>query len=88
MESNLFEEKSLLNTSEQIKVQKIIEVEIPPNFYNCGVSVDNFFIADTNNSTNWQTLKFPLPTPPYSKWSILKYEISHKEKTIVLLISK
>ena len=45
------------------KPSKTIEVEIPKGFFNCGVSVCNHFIADTNNSADWRTLKFPLPKP-------------------------
>ena len=34
---------------------------------NTGISTCNHFIADTNDSTNWDTIKFPLPK---GKWSI------------------
>jgi len=34
---------------------------------NTGISTCNHFIADTNDSANWDTLKFPLPK---GKWSI------------------
>ena len=36
-------------------------------FMNVGVTVGNFLIADTNDSNNWDTLKFPLPKPKF-KW--------------------
>jgi hypothetical protein len=55
-----------------------IEIEIPKGFMNIGVSVDNFFIADTNDSANWDTLKFPLPD---GKWSI--YNVSGKKVTLI-----
>jgi hypothetical protein len=44
-----------------------IEIELPKGFMNTAVTSDNFFIADTNNSANWDKLKFPLPR---GKWSI------------------
>ena len=49
------------------KAYKTIDVEIPIGFMNCGISTCNHFIADTNDSTNWDTIKFPLPK---GKWSI------------------
>lgn len=66
---------------------KTIEVEIPKGFFNCGVSDCNYFIADTNNSSDWRTLKFPLPKPLGKRWNILRYDNVNKEKTIVELIS-
>jgi len=47
-----------------------IDVEYPRGWSNCGVSISNHFIADTNDSTNWDTLKFPLPKAKY-KWQIM-----------------
>lgn len=55
------------------KEYKTIDVEIPLGFMNCGISTCNNFIADTNNSANWDTLKFPLPKPKY-KWNISHYK--------------
>ncbi len=66
--------------------KKIIKVEIPKGFFNCGVTVCNHFIADTNNSVNWSTLKFPLPKPLGKKWAISSYE-TLDAKTIVTLVS-
>lgn len=41
---------------------------------NCEISVDNKFIANTNDSENWDIIVFPLPIPQYGyKWSIQKY---------------
>ena len=68
-------------------MEKTIDVEIPRGFYNCGVSVDNFFIADTNNTADWKTLKFPLPDPPGEYWSINNYDNSVRNQTTVRLIS-
>ena len=44
----------------QTKVMKI-EIELPKGFMNIAVTKDNFLIADTNDSSNWDTLKIPLP---------------------------
>jgi len=59
-------------------MKKFIEIRIPKGFMNCSVTIDNNFIADTNDSENWDTLKFPLPK---GKWSIHSY----KDSTIVVL---
>ena len=69
------------------KSERTIEVEIPIGFMNCGISTCNNFIADTNNNSNWDTLKFPLPKPKY-KWNIKYYKnIGDKfNKKIVVLI--
>jgi len=66
---------------------KTIDVEIPIGFMNCGISTCNKFIADTNNSANWDTLKFPLPKPKY-KWNISHYKNKgdNFQKKIVVLI--
>ena len=40
---------------------------MPKGFMNTGISICNHFIADTNDSSNWDTIKFPLPK---GKWSI------------------
>ena len=48
-----------------------IQIEIPENFMNVGVTLDNHLIADTNDTAGWDTLKFPLPD---GKWSIYKTE--------------
>lgn len=61
---------------------KTIEIKIPKGFMNCGIGVDdNKFVADTNNSSNWDSLEFPLP---YGKWSIYSYK---SNGTIVILKS-
>ncbi len=49
------------------KIFETIDIEIPKGFMNTEVSICNYFIADTNDSANWDTLKFPLPK---GKWSI------------------
>ena len=55
-----------------------IEIEIPKGFMNTVVTTDNFLIADTNDSANWDTLKFPLPR---GDWSI--YNVSNKKVTLI-----
>ena len=61
-----------------------IKVELPKGFMNVGVSLGNDLIANTNDSSNWDTLRFPLPKPTY-KWQIHSYEDDSK---IVYLIDK
>ncbi len=46
-----------------------IEIDLPKGFMNTGVTLDNFLIADTNDSANWKTFKTPLPD---GSWSIFK----------------
>ncbi len=51
----------------EITVIETMVIEIPKGFMNTGISTCNHFISDTNDSTNWDTIKFPLPK---GKWSI------------------
>ena len=51
----------------EITVLETMVIEIPKEFMNTGISTCNHFIANTNDSTNWDTIKFPLPK---GKWSI------------------
>ena len=44
-----------------------IQVKLPQGFMNIGVTVNNNLVADTNDSTKWDTLSFPLPK---GKWVI------------------
>jgi hypothetical protein len=44
---------------------------MPKGYMNTEVSICNHFIADTNDSSNWDTIKFPLPK---GKWSIKSVE--------------
>jgi len=55
-----------LYTAPPLPVQPVqepmsLEIKLPVGFMNAGVSVNNFFTADTNDSKNWDTIKFPLP---------------------------
>lgn len=54
--------------------KQMIEIKIPKGYMNCGISKDNYFIADTNNSKNWDTIRLPLPVPQFTNvWSINHY---------------
>jgi hypothetical protein len=69
---------------------KTIEIDLPIGFMNCGVTINNNFVADTNASGKyWDTLKFPLPKPKY-KWKIKCYkgDMDKPEKKTVVLIDK
>lgn len=69
------------------KRERFIYVQIPRNFMNCAITIDNYFIANTNNSSNWDTLKFPLPKPK-NKWEIKGYwgDIKKSEINYVKLV--
>lgn len=78
----------LFKNSEAIENFERIEINYPNGWANCGITTDNFFIADTNDSTNWNSLKFPLPKPKY-QWKIEGYkgEFGHDyNKQFVVLI--
>ena len=81
--------KLLVSKLKNKNTYKTIEVEIPIRFMNCGISVCNHFIANTNDGGNWDTLKFPLPEPQY-RWNIkcYKVDINNSNKLIVVLIDK
>ena len=68
------------------KFKRTLNVEIPKGFYNCGVTTCNHFIADTNDSANWKTLKFPLPKPIGKRWEISRQDIVNNDKTVVELV--
>ena len=57
----------------------IIEVELPKGFMNVGITTCNNLVADTNDSSKWDTIKFPLPK---GRWSIKTYK--NNNKTVVL----
>lgn len=58
-------------------MKKEIEITLPKNFMNVGITTDNYLVADTNDSKNWDTLRFPLPK---GNWSIAS---KHHEKVIL-----
>lgn len=48
-----------------------INIKIPKDFMNCSVTTNNKFVADTNNSNNWDVISFPLPEPEEGfRWAI------------------
>lgn len=55
------------------KRKRFIDVQIPRNFMNCAITTDNFLIANTNDGSNWDTLKIPLPKPK-NRWDIYNYK--------------
>jgi hypothetical protein len=55
-----------------------IRIELPDNYMNAAVTVNNTFVADTNDSSNWQVIKLPLPE---GKWNL--YSISGKSVTLL-----
>jgi hypothetical protein len=71
------------------KRERYIDVQIPKNFMNCGITICNKFTADTNDSKNWDTLKFPLPKPK-NKWEIKSYwgDINKPEIKYVKLVDR
>lgn len=56
---------------------KVIEITLPKGYMNVAVTTDNNLVADTNDSANWDSLKFPLPE---GNWSIF----SKKDKKLIL----
>jgi hypothetical protein len=69
---------------------KTISVVIPKGWMNCGVSIDNHFISDTNNSVDYDFLKFPLPSANH-KWNIkcyLNVNNNSNKQTVVLIDKK
>ena len=57
--------------------KEFIRIVIPKNFMNTAITIDNYFIADTNDSVNWDFIKFPLPD---GNWKI------HSEESKVVIL--
>lgn len=57
-----------LESDADSKIVETMTIEIPKDYFNVAISTSNHLIANTNDSANWNTLKFPLPK---GKWSIL-----------------
>ncbi len=64
-----FSNITIEDTNTQV-IEELI-IEMPKGYMNTEVSICNHFIADTNDSSNWDTIKFPLPK---GKWSIKSVE--------------
>lgn len=54
-----------------------LSLKIPKGFYNYAISNNNFFIADTNDSQNWDIIVIPLPK---GKWFIDAYDNTGRVK--------
>jgi hypothetical protein len=52
--------------------QEFLRIVIPKNFMNTAITSDNYFIADTNDSVNWDFIKFPLPIGNWKLEDILR----------------
>jgi len=55
----------------------VITVKLPKGFMNASITTSNYFIADTNDSSNWDTLSISLPKGNWRIWS-------QKENIIIL----
>ena len=67
-------------------MSRYIEVELPKNFMNVGITVSGELVADTNDSSNWDTLKVPLPK---GRWRVHSYNTKMTgdiRKTIIELV--
>lgn len=57
-----------------------IDILLPKNFMNVGVTVTNHLTADTNDSALWDEIMFPLPK---GKWKIHSYSENNKLVTLI-----
>lgn len=73
-------EATIWINKKQIEEQDKLTVKIPLNFMNTAITIDNFFVADTNNSEDFDILKFPLPE---GKWSIYSHAVQKGEVVLV-----
>ena len=48
-------------------LEKVIFIKIPKEYVNCTIGDGDCFYADTGDSFNWDTIRFPLPK---GKWFI------------------
>ena len=62
----------------------MIDIKIPKGFMNCRITVNNYLITDTNDSSNWGKIKIKLPKPTY-KWSIHSYKEKDGQQYVVLV---
>ena len=61
---------------------KELIIKIPKGYMNVGISNSNKLIADTNDSSNWDEIYFPLPK---GKWNIEKIDV---QTNIIKLIKR
>lgn len=59
-----------------------LSIELPKGYMNVAVTECNNLVADTNDSQNWDTLKFPLPSGTWSLFSIKGKEVILHRKEI------
>jgi hypothetical protein len=59
-----------INTNNNTMKELIIK--IPKGYMNVGISTSNKLIADTNDSSNWDEIYFPLPK---GKWNIENIDV-------------
>lgn len=64
-----------------MKKAETIVIELPLGFMNVAVTQDNHLTANTNDSSNWDTMKLPLPDGEWSVWGIKgKFVILHNKE--------
>ena len=61
-------------------IQDQVKIELPKGFYNIAITESNCLIADTNDTSNWDSLSIPLPG---GEW-----KISEQKEKIVTLVRK
>lgn len=66
--------------------QKLI-FGFPSDFMNIGITTDGYFIADTNNSADWRTIKFKLPKGK-GNWVLFNQNIHNGNVTLHSLVEK
>ena len=59
--------------------ENFIKIKLPKNFMNVGVTITNHLTANTNDSANWDDLRFPLPP---GDWSIYTYSNDNRIVTL------
>ena len=64
---------------------KTITINLPKGFMNISVTSDNYLIADTNDSANWNIFKVLLPK---GKWEIKFTETKNSISSVTLINKK
>ena len=62
-----------------------MEIKIPKGYRNIGITINNKLIADTNDSSDWDTICIPLPKGFFRNWKIINKHTEITETGIVLL---
>lgn len=73
-----------------METYKTLKIYVPKGFMNCACSngETSYFISDTNDGNNWNTLKIELPEPKYKWKKISSCEIDEQGDKYVLLIDR